>query len=115
MKSTHTIAITADDGTPFATAAECKAYEELAELVELLSGLDASQVRNALDRTAPAFADAFERVGSIIANKRRESGELKRVKKATKTPGDDTEAAFANVTKAMEAGRPAAPSGLPGK
>ena len=67
----------AEDGTTFATAAECKRYEEIESLVDLLSGLTVENVGAAFDRADP-IADAFERAGAIIAKKRRASGKLKR-------------------------------------
>lgn len=91
----RTPGFTADDGTWFATAAECKAYEERGSLIDLLSDLQITRVEAALDRTDARLSDAFERAGAIIAAKRRASGDLKR---AAKKPEG---AAFENVEKAM--------------
>lgn len=83
MKHTHTFE--ADDGTTFATVAECKKHDELNSLLVLLSGLSPVAICDALGRIDTELAEAFERAGNIIANKRRDSGELKRV--AKKQPG----------------------------
>jgi hypothetical protein len=85
----------ADDGTLFETAAECKRYEEKRNLAKILSELVPSHVTEALNRTDIPLADAIERAGSIIAAKRRESGDLKRAKK------QDAGGAFQDVEKAM--------------
>lgn len=92
MKRSHIFE--ADDGTTFAKATDCKHYEEGGQLLHLLSNLSHAEIQTALDRTDTKLADAFERVGSIIAAERRESGELKRVA----TPKDT----FKGVEKAMQ-------------
>lgn len=79
---------TADDGTWYATAAECKQYEEGGRLLDLLSGLSQSQIRCALFRTDVELANAIELAGTIIARKRRKSGELRRNMK--KSGGTET-------------------------
>ena len=79
MKRTHTFI--ADDGTEFATAAECKRYEETKALSARLSDLSFTEIANAISRLNLDLAAAIERAGSIIAAKRRESGELKRAAK----------------------------------
>lgn len=81
MKKSHVFE--AKDGTTFQTAEACKKHEDqifFGQLCELTT-LD---VMESLDRTNVPLADAFERAGNIIAAKRRESGELKRTKKAAK-------------------------------
>lgn len=89
----------ADDGTTFDTAAECKAYEEWARLVEILSGIEPFRVAAALHREDSDLADAIERAGRIIAAKRRESGELRRKAKT------DAEK-FVDVGAAMKEKKP---------
>ena len=46
----RTPGFTADDGTPFATRAECKLYEEIGSLQFILSDLGDERVRAALIR-----------------------------------------------------------------
>ncbi len=61
----------AEDGTTFDTAAECKQYEELDSLAELISRRLPSQIKDAILRTDPELADAIERAGKLIAKNRR--------------------------------------------
>jgi hypothetical protein len=89
----RTSGFTADDGTWFATRAECKAHEEWKHLVEILSGLEPFQVAAAMHIEDHDLANDFMRASNIIAKKRRESGDVKRTRKAP--------AAFENVEKAM--------------
>src|SRR5271170_3515837 len=64
---------TADDGTEFATEAECKEYEAQQNILDLLEGMSKTSVMSALARTDTQLADAIERAGNIIAARRRES------------------------------------------
>jgi hypothetical protein len=73
----------ANDGTKFSTAEECKKHEETSSLT-LLERLSPEDVSEALQRTNVLLADAFERIGNIIAEKRRQSGGLKRAAKNKK-------------------------------
>jgi hypothetical protein len=85
----------AEDGTQFATAAECKTHEAM-EWRTKLSGLTDGEVCRALDRADPELANAFEKAGAIIARKRRESGDVRRRKKGA-------EEKLADVGAAMQA------------
>jgi hypothetical protein len=87
----------AKDGATFSTAEECKKHEEKMFLGELCE-LSMLNVMEAIDRTNVDLADAFERIGNIIAAKRRENGELKRSK-----PAKTTTDAVANIKKNMKA------------
>jgi len=70
----------AEDGTQFETSAECREHEAKVS-IQILVGLTAVQVENAMDRSNVALSDAIERAGKIISARRRESGELRRTKK----------------------------------
>jgi hypothetical protein len=70
----------AEDGTRFATVAECKSHEEK-QFMDIFVGLSTASVMEAFNRKDVKLADAFERAGNVIGAKRRESGELKRAKK----------------------------------
>lgn len=73
------------DGQRFESADECKAHE--AEHVEgRLVGLTIDQVRAALAREDTELGDAIERVGSRIAQARRDAGDMRR--KSSKPGGD---------------------------
>lgn len=89
---------TADDGTWFATRAECRRYEEIDKLVGSLVGLSEELIRQALKRgdAAIELADTLERAGKIIGDERRASGELRRLSKKP-----DASVAFDDVAKAM--------------
>jgi hypothetical protein len=80
MKKSHVFEAT--DGKTFVTSEECKRHEELANLA-LLEGLSPEDIHEAIARTNIPLADAIERVGNIIADKRRESGELRHAAKTT--------------------------------
>jgi hypothetical protein len=69
----------ANDGTKFSTSDECKKHEEISSLA-LLERLSPEDINEALQRTNIPLADAFERIGNIIAERRRQSGGLKRAK-----------------------------------
>jgi hypothetical protein len=73
----------AEDGTTFATAAECRRYEEIVSLSSVLGNLEPKDIHAGLIREHAELADALERAGSIIAAKRRQDGELKRASKAS--------------------------------
>ena len=94
----RTTGFTADDGTWFPTTAECKKHEQRL-FMHLLIERSAKDIEAAFDRTDLVLSNAFERAGNMIAAKRRESGELKRV---AKKRGDGE---FSAVTKAMETQR----------
>jgi hypothetical protein len=98
MKRTHTYQ--AEDGTTFATARECKLHEEMGHLRVRLSRLDFDEVQDALDRKNIPRADAIERAGSIIARKRRESGDVKIRRKHR--PEGQLESAAAAMDKIKE-------------
>ena len=72
--------IVAEDGTEFDTKAECRDYEELIEIANLLSDKAPFQILDAIHRKNLPLANAIERAGTIIAAKRRESGDLRRKK-----------------------------------
>jgi hypothetical protein len=91
----------ADDGSTFYTAADCREYEQQLAMIDLLIGRTEEQVRNALARLDIPLANAIERAGNIIADKRRESGELRRKKK--KDGKTDTGAAMDDIKKQMKA------------
>jgi hypothetical protein len=102
----RTPGFTADDGTWFATAKECKQHEQLA-FVDLLKNLPPSRIFDALDRIDIPLAAAFERAGAIIAAKRLASGELKRTKKADtpmlrKSKAPDTKTAIDKIKENMK-------------
>jgi hypothetical protein len=82
----------AHDGATFATSKECKFHEQTLATAKLI-GLSGSDLEGALRRDDVELANAIERIGTMIADKRRESGELRRTRKAP--------AAFENVEKAM--------------
>lgn len=70
----------ANDGTRHTTAEECKRHEQDAS-IKLLVHMTGEQVKDALARTDLMLADAIEFAGKLIAEKRREDGDLRRKKK----------------------------------
>jgi hypothetical protein len=97
MKRNHVFEAT--DGTTFPTAEECKKYEGHLFLAQLCD-LSNDQVEGATNYAIAyrPISDAIERAGSIIAAKRRESGELKRAPKR-----NASEQAMENIKKNMKA------------
>jgi hypothetical protein len=89
----------ADDGTPFETAEECKAYEEQETLLDQLIGVPREDVMAAFARVNIPLADAFELAGSIISAKRRKSGELRRRKKNDGGTASTMEAIASDIKK----------------
>jgi len=76
MKKSHVYE--AQDGKHFSTAQECRAHENSISFA-LLWDLKPTDIDRAIERTNRPLADAFERIGNIIAKERRMSGGLKRV------------------------------------
>jgi hypothetical protein len=74
----------AHDGKRFATAEECKEHEKKIKLL-LLRDLHETAIMAAVERANVELADAIEFAGSLIAEKRRADGELRR-KKNTAPP-----------------------------
>lgn len=74
------------DGQRFDTEAEARAHER-EHFASMLVGLTAEQVAAALTREDRDLADALERAGDTIKDKRREAGDLKRRPKG-ETPPD---------------------------
>jgi len=91
----------ANDGMTFATAAECKHHEQI-ECQTKLVGLTDGDICAAIKREDIPLADAIERIGSIIADKRRLDGVIKRRPKNKPNPADPN-AAMAAIKKDMKA------------
>lgn len=70
----------ADDGKEFGTQDECRVYEETVSF-NLLVGMTPEDLHNALSRNDLNLADAIERLGRKIQNKRLDAGGSKRVRK----------------------------------
>jgi hypothetical protein len=73
----------ANDGTRFETREECRQHDRKLKLASLLH-LDEANLLAAIEREDIALADAIEFAGTLIAEKRRQSGELRRNAKAAK-------------------------------
>lgn len=71
----------AEDGTEFATEADCKLHE-MSLLLEWVGKASMDQVSSAIDNPTSPLAAAIERVGNMIGEARRKNGDLKRRKKA---------------------------------
>ena len=84
---TRTIAV-AFDGTAFDDPEECKAYEAT-RFEHRFVGLTIERVLAALDRDGDELelADAFERAGLLVRERRRKAGDFKR-----QPPGRDGQA-----------------------
>ena len=73
------------DGALFPTPDECLAHERLNPEWSLV-GRTIEEVRAAIARNDPHFADAIEVLGAAIARDRRADGELKRERKPPAPP-----------------------------
>lgn len=80
MKAITKTVYEAHDGKTFDTAEECKAHERL-HAADMLVGRTESDIHAALNRENPSLADAIERVAYLIANRRKEQGEVRRRRK----------------------------------
>ena len=73
------------DGEVFPTQEECIAHEASCVQMRLI-GLTGDQVEAAIKREDVDLADAIEAVGAKIARARRESGDLRRIRKSGGEP-----------------------------
>lgn len=88
MKAITKTVYEAHDGKCFDTPEECRRHERDYS-AEMLYDLDEKMIQEALTRSTErgvAIADAIERVAYLIANRRRENGEMRR-KRVPKAPG----------------------------